>query len=762
LQHSLEALLDSAGRSLPGLKESVAAVAEDVLEPQQPRIGERIGPYELIRMLGAGGMGVVYLARRAGADFEQLAAIKLLRAGFYAREVVLRFRSERQILANLSHPNIARLLDGGLTANGQPYLVMEYVDGLPLLEYCRNHGLSTRQRLELFIQVCAGVQSAHQNLVVHRDIKPENILVAADGIPKLLDFGIAKLLAPEMAQHTLAVTTDTHRLMTPEYASPEQVRGEVITTATDIYSLGVVLYELATERKPFSLFSKSPGEIERVICEADPPSPGVDGELDTIIFKSMHKDAARRYASVGELADDIRRYLSGYPLVAQRDSWTYRARKFVRRNRWPVSVAGIAAVLILSFGAGMAVLAGRARVERDRAEQVSRFLVDMFAQADPEVARGNTMTARQILDRGVEQVGTLRQEPEIRVRLLETFGKVYENLGAWERSRDVLQDALRIRRSVHGSASEETAQALKNLAELTRRLRDLSSAEALARESIGIRAKVLGTDHPRYLETLNTLALVLHESGRLREAEKLFLEVIASRARLRSVEHLETAVLSNLGGLYRDLGEAGEAEKYLRECVQIRRQTLGSVHPRLALALMKLAAAVRKQGRLGDAESLAREAVAINEKLFGESSPVVAGPLTGLAEVLSDKGDYRRSERLLERASLIQQTTAGANVRDMEPELVLASVREREGRFAEAETLVRAVLEQRRRVFGEGHVKVARTRIALGRLLLERKRVAEAREQIEPATDLLLAAISRETEEAAGALALKASVAQRD
>jgi serine/threonine protein kinase len=383
LRRQLESLIQCDESSEGVITAPVAAAVgraafSDVLAP-----GERVGTYSILRELGRGGMGAVYLAARAGEQFKQNVAIKVVRAGVASEEVHLRFRVERQILANLNHPNIARLLDGGVTPQGLQYLVMEFVEGVPLDSWVAERGLGMPARLKLFREVCDAVQYAHQNLVVHRDLKPSNILVTPDGTPKLLDFGIAKLLSPDQMEQTVAVTAAWERLMTPEYASPEQVRGQPVTTATDVYALGVLLYELLTGFRPFHFESSTPYEIDRVICTHEPERPSthalrspdrrlrerahcLKGDLDNIVLMAMRKEPERRYSSAIQLSDDIRRYQEGFPVLARPDRWHYRTAKFLRRHRLAAAGAALFAIMIMAFTAGMAVLTARAERGRNR------------------------------------------------------------------------------------------------------------------------------------------------------------------------------------------------------------------------------------------------------------------------------------------------------------------------------------------------------------------------------------------------------------
>ncbi len=399
----------------------VAALFEDWVPPS--RVGERIGAYQVLSELGHGGMGMVYLARRADDEFQKTVAIKLIRPGMASDFALQRFRSERQISASLEHPNIARLLDGGATPGGEPYFVLEYIEGEPLIEYCDRRRLTVADRLRLFDDVCAAVQYAHQNLVVHRDIKPSNILVTSEGVPKLMDFGIAKLLQPDGAPAADGETGTFLRMMTPDYASPEQIRGERITTSSDVYALGVVLYELLVGRKPYHVTGPEPAELLRVVCERDPEKPSVAsgsrelrGDLDAIVLKAMRKEPEHRYASVGELAADLRRYRTGAPVLARRGTFSYRAAKFARRHR--VALAGVALLALVLAGGVLATLreARRARAAEARAQRrfddvrrlASSFLFE-FHDAIRDLP-GSTPARALIVKRALEYLDDLARE----------------------------------------------------------------------------------------------------------------------------------------------------------------------------------------------------------------------------------------------------------------------------------------------------------------------------------------------------------------
>ena len=474
------------------------------------RVGQRLGPYRLAREIGRGGMGTVYLAERADEEFDRRVAVKVLKRGLDTDEVVRRFRTERQILAGLDHPNIARLLDGGTTDDGLPYLVMEHVDGRPIDVFCREEQLDVEQRLELFLAVCSAVELAHRNLVVHRDLKPSNILVTADGVPKLLDFGIAKLLDPQDAEGMMTVAG--WRFLTPEYASPEQVSGAPVTTATDVYSLGVVLYQLLADRRPYELAERSVEGLAQVLSAGDPPPPSrvapapraahLAGDLDNIALMALRREAERRYGTVEQLADDLRRHLRGLPVRAVPDTVGYRVGKFVRRHRWGVAAAAAFVSLLLAFGAVSLVLMQRAQVEARRAEAVTDFLVqDVFANADPDQQLGPDAKVTDLVKLGREGLeNDLQQDPAIRATLLHALGSVASKLGQLDEADAMLQEALDLRTKLFGPDDLKVAETKNELAgvALGRRSPEAAeTAERLTREALAIQRQAPPGDRRR-------------------------------------------------------------------------------------------------------------------------------------------------------------------------------------------------------------------------------------------------------------------------
>jgi serine/threonine-protein kinase len=718
------------------LATAISAAAESLSAGSQEMIGQRIGPYRVTGLIGQGGMGMVYRAVRDDDQYQKQVAIKLVKRGMTTDFVLSRFRYERQILANLDHPHIARLLDGGTTEDGLPYFVMECIEGQPITDYCEINQLSIKDRLKLFLPVCSAVQHAHRNLIVHRDLKPSNILVTTDGTPKLLDFGIAKLLHPETTADavTAAQTMTAMRMMTPDYASPEQVRGEPVTTVTDVYSLGVVLYELLTNQRPHQFKTYTPSEIERVICEQEPEKPSTAvsnpkskiqnpklkrrlvGDLDNIVLMAMRKEPGRRYSSVGRLAEDIERYLDGRPVLARQAALGYRAGKFIRRHQVAVGFSAALLVLLVGFAIMMAIQAARIARERDRAnqeavtaEQVTDFLVDLFEVSDPSEARGNTITARELLDQGAEKIaGELKDQPEVQARLIDTMGQVYQKLGLYDRAEPLLEQALALRRRAFGEDHPDVAESLSHMAALRHAKGDLAAAEPLYREAIEQRRGLLG-EHPDLATSLNNLAIFLKDKGDYNAAEPVFREALAMRRKLLGQEHSEVATtLDELAVLLKEKGDYAAAEPLYREALAMRRKLLGNEHPDTAISLNNLAVFLEDKGDYAGAEALYREALAMSRKMLGQQHPYVATNLSNLAGVLKKKGDLAGTEPLYREALALKRKMLG----DEHPEVAvlmnnLASLLRLTGGYAEAEQLLRQALAIKRKSLGKAHPSVA-------------------------------------------------------
>jgi serine/threonine-protein kinase len=692
--------------------------------------GQLIGPYRIVRSLGEGGMGEVFLAERADDQFRQQVAIKLVRRGLLSRNVQGRLRQERQILASLDHPNIARLYDGGTTGDGTPYIVMEYVDGERIDLYCDEQRLTVEQRLRLFTTVCSAVHRAHQNLIVHRDLKPSNILVTPQGQPKLLDFGIAKLLDDRDMMHTLAVTQADVRIMTPDHASPEQIRGDLISTASDIYVLGVLLYELLSGYRPFVMRGNRLSELERAICEDVPPaldaaieSAGNEfgggiaeiaaqrsvsvarlrrelrGDLNNIVMMAMRKEPERRYASVEQFVADIEHYLADMPVLARADAWTYRTTKFVRRHLVVVALSIAFIALLIGFTVVTFLQSKRISEERDvaraerahaqderqRAEAVSTFLIDSFRLADPSQSRGKQITAREILENGAGRIGReLRNQPALQATLLDTIGAVYLGLDQADDAKPLIEQGLSIRRKL-APESVDVARSLYSLNRVYEIKGDWSTSEALARESLDINRKLTGE---RSLETAGSFCA--------------------------------------LGYILQTKGELDGAEQYFGKCVAIRTAMLGKDNERLAAPMDNLALIAQQRGDYVRAEELLREALAIARRAFGEDHPQYIHYLRHLAEVMYDRGDPQMSESLYRQSLELYRRVLGPDHADtIDAMSSMGNFFINTDRLDEAQTTLQGVLEADRRL-RPNHIYVANDLENLGRLAFRRRNFTEA------------------------------------
>lgn len=715
-------------------------------EPSSAPAGARIGPYRVLRELGRGGMGVVYLAERADGQFRRRVALKLVATSDADDPVHQRFLAERQILAGLDHPYIARLLDGGVAEDGRPYLALEYVEGLPITTYCERHGLGIGDRLRLFMDVCEAVQHAHQNLVLHRDLKPSNIMVTAAGEVRLLDFGIAKLLNPVLSGVEAPVTRLDLRAMTPEYASPEQVRGEALTTASDIYSLGVLLYELLTGEPPYRLGTAAPAEVLAAVCERDPERPSargrreLRGDLDSITMMALRKEPGRRYASAALLGEDIDRYLTGLPVLAHRGGRRYRAARFVQRHR---TMATAAALVFVSLAGGLGAALWQAAVaERERAaaetaraaaedalgqsEEVTSFLMGLFQSGDGDaLPAGGDVTARDLLRRGAARADELAEHPDVQARMLDVIGRMYLQLGRYDQAQRLLERAVAIRREVLGPASPELASSLIHLSWVHRGRGESADAIRLAGEALAIRRAVLPPGDPDIAEAVYQVGRATPARA---EAEPLYREALAMLRESGAALDRQVGLLQGLATFARRDGRGHDAIALDREALELAREAFGPEDHRTGYAMIHLADHVRDvEGDMAEAERLYRRGTELISRRYGENHLDLIHGIGSLAWLKLETGELEEAERLHRRALAIRTSAIGAEHPATAGSLSsLSVVLERQGRLEEAEATARQALAVYDQAFGPGHSASGRTLMRLGSILFAQGRVAES------------------------------------
>lgn len=660
-----------------------------------------IGPYHLIERLGVGGMGEVWRAEQT-EPFHRIVALKVIKAGMDTRAVVARFESERQALALMEHPNIAKVFDAGATPEGRPYFVMELVLGLPITKYCDRHRLTLKERIELLIQVCEGVQHAHQKAIMHRDLKPSNVLVQEldqKPVPKIIDFGLAKATGPRLTEATM-FTEFGSVLGTPDYMSPEQadMSERNIDTRTDVYSLGVILYELLVGALPFTteeLREAGPQAMLQRIREKEPTRPSMKvkslgvsskdnaenrreepqalerhlrGELDWITMKALEKDRTRRYGSPSDLAADLQRYLQQQPVLAGAPSTTYRAAKFVRRHRFGVAVTAAAAVFLVVFAVSMGLQAQRTAKERDRAnreaetsKRVSQFMASMFKVSDPGQARGNSVTAREILDKASKEIHTgLAKEPEVQAQMMQVMGGVYDSLGLYPQAQSLYADAIDIRKRVLGPENPDTLRSMHALCGPLREQGQFAEAEKLQRQTLEAQRRILGNDNQDTIASMGELSAILDNEARYPEAEKLGEEALNVQRRLFSSDDTQTQWLMDiLAGVYSDEGRLPDAERLYHETFENRRRISGPDHPDTLSAMDSYATTLALEHHNDEAEKMLREILATRQRVLGPEHRDTLISMNNLSNMLFIEGHYDDADKLEHQTIDIQRRVLG-------------------------------------------------------------------------------------------------------
>jgi eukaryotic-like serine/threonine-protein kinase len=799
LRERIEALLaayEDSGNLLekpadPSLSNSIQS--SPLLSEQ---IGDRIGRYKLLEQIGEGGCGVVYMAEQE-EPVQRRVALKVIKLGMDTKHVIARFEAERQALALMDHPNIAKVLDAGASETGRPFFVMELVRGVKITEYCDHHNLPTKERLELFLQVCRALQHAHQKGIIHRDIKPSNILVTInDGlpVPKVIDFGIAKATQGRLTDMTL-FTAFAQFIGTPAYMSPEQamMTSVDIDTRSDIYSLGVLLYELLTGTTPFDgkeLLEAGLEAMRRTIQEKEPERPSsklstmhageltttaqrrdtappklinsVRGDLDWIVMKCLEKDRARRYETTTGLARDIERHLAQEPVTACPPSKLYRFQKLVRRNKFVVT-AGAAVLASLLVGLGLSTWMyvqertavreqtrlrlesqdkeQKARTEAIKSERVARFLKDMLQGVGPSVALGrDTTILREILDKTAGQVGTeLTNEPAVQADLFSSLGQVYRAITAYTNAEASFREALAIRTRLWGEFNQDSASSMDELGTVLLEATRLAEAEPLLQKALTVRKQLLGPEHPDVATTLCNIGVLRQYEGRAAEAETRCRESLEIRRKLLGNGHLQVAesLLCTASALWVQQKNLAEAEAMNREALAIRKKQLGEFHPDVAFCLNNLATVYQDQGKMTDAENMFRESLALWRHLLGEASAQEAKVLNNLAWLCCSEGKMPEAERLSRQSLEIRRRVLGQKHDDLAESLnTLAVIMQRKGNITEAEALQREHLEMTISLHSAKHPLVITSKNNLAWVLRSEQKLPEAEALIREALAL--------------------------
>ncbi len=702
-------------------------------------VPERIGPYRVLQEIGRGGFSTVYLAERDDEQFRMRAAIKVVRHG--SPDVRRRLRLERQILATLDHPDIARILDGGSTDDGVPYVVMEYIDGQPVDVYCQSHGLELEDRLALFRRICGAVEYAHRNLVLHRDIKPSNILVTADGAPKLLDFGIAKVLHSDTEEPRIVpipelASTLTHpglRVLTPEYASPEQVLGRPLTTATDVYSLGVLLYLLLAGERPYRFDGQGWAEIERVVCETVPAPPSAKNsdrrfwrrrrsdDLDTVVLRALAKEPERRYASVEQLSEDVHRYQAGLLVSARMDSWSYRMSRFVARHRAAVATALLVFLTLVSAVVVTTWQAREALEQRRVAEYVADFLENLFEDTSPYNTPDRTLTAREILDRGAGQLGE-SGDPERQAALAATLGRVYREMNVYGEAERLSRMALDLRRGAGVGQPGDVAESLRDLGVLASEKGDCTAARELLAQAMALELPQLGADSAEHAGTLYHLGKTELNCGDLEAAgEHLRQALPLQRNRFGDESEKVAYTESLLAQLSYEKGDYEEAAKLMEEVRDKRRRIHGPGHPDLAVSLSDMASIAMARSDPAAAVPLYEEALEIQRGSLGEVHGMVAQTHYNLGMARLGLGEWKLAEARFHGAlDILHQVYGEAHPLAADCRHELGHLRWRSGDVEAAEDLYRKALEMRRDSLGGEHPLVAQSHLALAKAVAYR------------------------------------------
>jgi eukaryotic-like serine/threonine-protein kinase len=728
----VEALLDEDAQGSSLLDRDVANVADEILgdSASQPPPFQSFGPYRIVRLLGEGGMGVVYLAERE--DLRSLVAIKLLRDAWLSPARRERFAIEQRTLAQLNHPSIARLYDADTSPDGTPFFVMEYVEGVPLTDYCQAHSYTVPQRLRLFRTVCGAVLHAHQHAVIHRDLKPSNILVRTDGNIRLLDFGIAKHL--EDLGESVDQTMTVMRLMTPAYAAPEQIRGEQVGIQTDVYSLGVILYQLLAEQLPFDLSDRTPMQAAKILTETVPEKPSAAAgksaplrhsnargvaaskaewaDLDVLCLTAMHKDARRRYQSAEALIRDIDHYLKGEPLEARPDTAGYRLRKFLTRNRDAVLAAGTLLAMVVGivifFTVRLAIARNAALAEAARTQRIQHFMTSLFQGGDESAGPADNLRVVTLLDRGVQQARSLDADPAVQAELYATLGSIYEQLGKLDEADSLLNLALEKRKRLYGPDNADVAESMVALGLLRDDEARLADAEKLVSDGLAMTKHHSPPDSPAVARATTALGRVEDDRGNYDAAIKTLDDSVRVQSAKGDVSPDLAASLYELANAHFYAGHYDRSKSINERLLPMYRQIYGERHPRVADVLINLGAIKYDLGHYSEAEAFDRQALSIVQDWYGKDNPETAEDLTILARALVKEKRYGEAGDLLQHSLAIKERVYG----NVHPSVAsslneLGSLALQEEKYGDAERDFTQMASIYRSVYGEHHYLLA-------------------------------------------------------
>ncbi|NOX70790.1 MAG: serine/threonine protein kinase [Gammaproteobacteria bacterium] len=760
LRHS-----DDESGSLTGIVSSAAEGVDEAMYADV--VGQRFGAYRVTSHLARGGMGDVYVAERDDGAFEQRVAVKLIGLGNRTNDTDARFAVERQILAKLNHPNIARLLDGGTTPDGIAYFIMEFIDGVPIDDYCRSNRLPMRKRLELFRVVCAAVEYAHQNLIVHRDLKPSNILVTAEGIPKLLDFGIAKLLGD--GGRDSQVTQAASRVLTPDFASPEQILGQPVTTSSDVYALGVLLYLLLSGKRPYVTNDLRMSQLEKVVVETLPIRPSqaalrvnaddkqrptqidgnwsrrLRGDLDDIVLKALRKEAEQRYGSAQQFSADIRRNLQGRPVAARGHTWPYVLRKFLQRNLLPVTFG----TLVVAVGAAAVVYHSQriteerdlVRAEAEKAAATTQFLVDIFKLSDPDETAGATVTAKEILDIGARRLGELRGQPGTRAMLGTTIGTVYDNLGLFEEARQQLDEAVRLREEI--GDEQGLAESLSMLGNVQYELGELDESTATQQRALAINRRKRPSDHVSIAANLNDLGHVIYAAGDYGLAIEYYEQAIAMLERLdATLDPIYINALHDLGQVWQLQGDLKASEMNLGRALDYAIERYGERNSITLTYTHDLAAVLHEMDQYLQAEELYLRVLELERIVLGEDYPNRDATMTNLGRLYSDMNRLDEAEVYLRQAAGFAARVRGArHAFTAYDQINLANFLTQKGEYTEAQSTFEEALAIYSEALDDGHPYIASASVGYAALLNLMNRPNESRAHSMRALEISAAAL---------------------